>query len=402
MKHENKIKEQCLAEPLDFIGETTTRKRSVVQQKRLNKVLWESAHLYRVLFENVNEGLVIIDIEKMEVLLCNEVAAKTCGFNSIEDAWGLCILDLVHPDDRERALRTIIEDMFGNDLHQLNEFRIITRDRQEKWISAIGTKVEFLGEILGLISFRDVTERNRQEAELRKTLEDLKRSNAELEKFAYIASHDLQEPLRMISSYMELLAEDYKGKLGADADEFIEYAMDGAKRMQGMIEALLEYSRVGTRGNPFEPTDCDNVLHQVMDNLQLAIEESGAVVTHDPLPTVMADGIQLVQLLQNLISNAIKFRNTALPRIHISAQKQGKGWIFLVKDNGIGIDPVYKDRIFVIFQRLHDREEYPGIGIGLSVCKRIVERHGGRIWVESTLGDGATFYFTIPEKRGEK
>jgi light-regulated signal transduction histidine kinase (bacteriophytochrome) len=292
--------------------------------------------------------------------------------------------------------------MFGNDLHQLNEFRIITRDRQEKWISAIGTKVEFLGEMLGLISFRDVTERNRQEAELRKTLEDLKRSNAELEQFAYIASHDLQEPLRMISSYMELLAEDYKGKLGAEADEFIEYAMDGAKRMQGMIEALLEYSRVGTRGNPFEPTDCDNVLHQVMDNLQLAIEESGAVVTHDPLPTVMADGIQLVQLLQNLISNAIKFRNTALPRIHISARKQGKEWIFLVKDNGIGIDPVYKDRIFVIFQRLHDREEYPGIGIGLSVCKRIVERHGGRIWVESTLGDGATFYFTIPEKRGEK
>ncbi len=224
----------------------------------------------------------------------------------------------------------------------------------------------------------------------------LTRSNTELEQFAYVASHDLQEPLRMISSYVQLLSRRYSGKLDQDADEFIAYAVDGTLRMQQLINDLLAYSRVGTRGKPPAPTDFEDVFSKAMANLKMAIEESGVVVTHDQLPTAMADELQMVQIFQNLIGNAVKFRSQENPRIHVSARQEGKEWIFSVRDNGIGIDPQFHDRIFVLFQRLHSREEYPGTGIGLTVTKKIVERHGGRIWLESALGKGTTFYFTIP------
>ena len=243
---------------------------------------------------------------------------------------------------------------------------------------------------------REIFERKKAEEELRKTAEALERSNRELQHFAYIASHDLQEPLRMVASFVQLLAKRYKGKLDSDADEFIKYAVDGANRMQKMINDLLLYSRVETRGKPFTPTDCEKVLEKVIVNLKMSIEESGAVITHDKLPIVMADESQLIQLFQNLISNAIKFCDKNPPRIHISAERREKDWLFSVKDNGIGIEPEHTERIFQIFQRLHSREEYPGTGIGLAICKKIVERHGGHIWVKSKLGEGSIFYFTIP------
>jgi PAS domain S-box-containing protein len=257
------------------------------------------------------------------------------------------------------------------------------------------------GNVLGVFAAaRDVTERKRAEKALKKTLADLERSNAELERFAYVASHDLQEPLRMVSSYAQLLEKRYKDKLDADAHDFIGYAVDGAKRMQNLINDLLTYSRVGTRSKPFEPTDCEEVFAAAIANLDVAIKENKAKVTHDPLPTVMADEGQLVQVFQNLISNGIKFHGKKPPHVHISAQAHHNDWVFSVKDNGIGIDPQYFDRIFIIFQRLHG-EGYPGTGIGLAVAKKIVNRHDGRMWIESQHGKGSTFYFTIPAK-GER
>jgi light-regulated signal transduction histidine kinase (bacteriophytochrome) len=230
---------------------------------------------------------------------------------------------------------------------------------------------------------------------------DLARSNAELQQFAYVASHDLQEPLRMVSSYTQLLARRYQGKLDADADEFIAYAVDGANRMQRMINDLLTFSRIGTQSKEFAPTDCEAALEQALHNLQVTIEENKATVTHDPLPTVMGDESQWVRLFQNLIGNAIKFHGEELPRVHISIQREDGEWTFAVHDNGIGIDPQFFDRLFIVFQRLHNATEYPGSGIGLALCKKIVERHRGRIWVESQPEKGSTFYFTIPATGGQ-
>jgi len=234
-------------------------------------------------------------------------------------------------------------------------------------------------------------------AELAERTKDLERSNMELEQFAYVASHDLQEPLRTISSFTQLLAKRYQDKLDDKAREFINYAVDGCKRMQTLINDLLSFSRVGTHGNPREPVSCEALLDRVVKSLKVFIQESGAVITHDPLPFVLADPGQLGQLLQNLIANAIKFRGQDVPRIHIGAQRNDAIWKISVRDNGIGISPEHNERIFVIFQRLHTKTQYPGTGIGLAICKKIAERLGGRIWVESSEGQGSTFYFTLME-----
>jgi light-regulated signal transduction histidine kinase (bacteriophytochrome) len=243
---------------------------------------------------------------------------------------------------------------------------------------------------------RDVSDRKRAEEQLRQAAAELESSNAELEQFAYVASHDLQEPLRMVASYTQLLARRYQGKLDEDADEFIGFAVDGATRMQALINDLLAYSRVGTRGRSFEPTDTASLVDRVIADLDIAIKEARAIVTCGPLPVVSGDAVQLGQLFQNLISNAIKFRGEHSPDVRIGAERDGPAWGFSVRDNGIGIEPEYAERIFIIFQRLHSRAEYPGTGIGLAICKKIVERHGGRIWVESQPGAGTTFHFTIP------
>jgi signal transduction histidine kinase len=244
--------------------------------------------------------------------------------------------------------------------------------------------------------YKEIDERKQAEDEVRRLNEDLLRSNRELEQFAYVASHDLQEPLRMVSSYTQLLAKRYEGKLDQDAHDFIHFAVDGANRMQRLIQDLLAYSRITTRGSPFAPLDLHEALGEAVANLQTAISESSAMVTNGELPAVNADPTQLVQVFQNLVGNAIKFRKKDEPlRVHVSAEREGSEWVISVKDNGIGIDPQYFNRLFTIFQRLHGKQEYPGTGVGLAICQRIVTRHGGRIWLESAPGEGATFHFTM-------
>ena len=253
------------------------------------------------------------------------------------------------------------------------------------------------GDVHGMVWVaQDITARNQADETLKTTVMELSRSNKELEEFAHVASHDLQEPLRMVSSYTQLLERRYKDKLDSDANEFIGYAVDGAKRMQTQINDLLAYSRVTTQGDTFEATDCSDVFESAVTNLTAVIEESEAVVTRDPLPTLPADASQIVSVFQNLIGNAIKYRGDQPPLIHVSAVESGDDWLFSFKDNGIGIESEFAERIFVIFQRLHGKAEYAGTGIGLAICKKVVERHGGRIWVESEPQKGSTFYFTLP------
>jgi light-regulated signal transduction histidine kinase (bacteriophytochrome) len=253
--------------------------------------------------------------------------------------------------------------------------------------------------ILVTAAIRDITERNKSDEHLVKTVAELKRSNDDLQQFAYVSSHDLQEPLRMVASYTQLLGKRYKGRLDSNADEFIAFAVDGCNRMQGLIQDLLAYSRAGTAGKPLCDVSSEDALKRALSNLRMTIEQSGAVVSYDPLPTIRTDETQLTQVLQNLVGNAIKYRRAEVPRVHISSAKNGENeWIFSVRDNGLGIAPQYFERIFVLFQRLHGRNEFEGTGIGLAICKKVLERLGGRIWIESQPEKGSTFYFALPEK----
>ncbi len=260
--------------------------------------------------------------------------------------------------------------------------------------ATFNTMTTRLRELIGGLE-RKVTELKQAEQELKKLTEELQRSNQELEQFAYVASHDLQEPLRMVASYTKLLEKRYKEQLDEKADTYIHYAVDGATRMQDLINDLLAYSRVNTRTEQARSVESQEILNNVLTNLKVTIQESGALVTHDELPEVSVDAAQFARVFQNLIGNAIKFRGETPPRIHVSAQSTGDEWLFSVQDNGIGIDPKHQERIFTIFQRLYARNEYPGTGIGLAICKRIINRHGGKIRVESEPGKGAVFYFTL-------
>lgn len=251
---------------------------------------------------------------------------------------------------------------------------------------------KFEGSDAAIAIIRDVTDQRRLTRELR-------RSNEELEQFAYVASHDLQEPLRMVSGYTQLLKRRYADKIDSEGNEYIEFAVDGVKRMQALINDLLAFSRLNTRGKPFVSVSMDDVLKQVLANLKVVIEETKAHITADPLPLVIGDRTQLIQLVQNLLGNALKFRRPdGRPEVHIGAKFVDDFWQFAVADNGIGIEPEYREKVFVIFQRLHGREQYPGTGIGLAICKKIVERHHGRIWIEASPQAGTTFQFTLPDK----
>ncbi|MCU7494606.1 MAG: PAS domain S-box protein [Ignavibacteria bacterium] len=304
----------------------------------------------------------------------------------------------VHPTDREKLMKLIDDSVIGKKTLE-SEYRIITGKNKTKYVATISQPVFSTSgnteRVFGTLM--DITDRKLSQSRLERTLKELERSNTELEQFAYVASHDLQEPLRMMHSYAELLEKRYKGKLDESADDFLNFITGGAKRMQHLINDLLQYSRVSTRGKPFEPVDCMEVLSNVLDNLQVSIEESGAQITYDSLPVVRADRTQLVQLFQNLLSNSIKFSDKPIPQIHVGLEEKESEWVFSIRDNGMGIDPEFFDRVFIIFQRLHDREKYPGTGIGLAVCKKIVERHHGRIWVNSVPGKGSTFYFSLPK-----
>jgi light-regulated signal transduction histidine kinase (bacteriophytochrome) len=247
-----------------------------------------------------------------------------------------------------------------------------------------------------LLAIEDITERKRAEEKLR-VLAELERSNKDLEQFASIASHDLREPLRMVANYTQLLAEHYEGQLDEKAKKYIAYVVEGAIRMQRLVNDLMTYSRVSTHGNPIKTVDSHFILGEAIVNLAAMIEESKAIITNEELPMVRADASQLMQMFLNLLANAIKFRGENFPHIHVSARDEEREWVFSVRDNGIGIERRYADRVFVIFQRLHTRQEYPGTGIGLAVCKRIAERHGGKIWLESEPGKGSTFFFTVPK-----
>ncbi len=244
----------------------------------------------------------------------------------------------------------------------------------------------------------DISASKSAQEQIHRYARELERSNRDLQHFAYVASHDLQEPLRMVRGFMDLLARRYQGKLGSDADEYIRYAVDGAARMQHLIRGLLAYSRVGTEGKSFEPVDSGVAVNAALQNLRAALDESRAEVTHGDLPMLPADDVQLAQLFQNLIGNALKFRSTEAPKIHVSATDTGDTWEFSVADNGIGFDPQHATRIFQMFQRLHGQNHYPGTGIGLALCKRIIERHGGCIWADAAPGKGATFHFTVPKE----
>jgi signal transduction histidine kinase len=325
----------------------------------------------------------------------SSIFIQTEDIREIEERFPFLLLSFQYGFRSMISVPLILEDQVIGTLN-LRSFKVNAyTERDLKIVESIGLQIS--GAVTNALLF---SERKRAEEALKEKTEELARSNRDLEQFAYVASHDLQEPLRMVTSYVQLLARRYKGKLDSDADEFIGFAQDGATRMWDLINDLLTYSRVGMRGKQLEPTDCATVLHQTLDNLKVAIEENRALVTHDALPTVMANRPQLIQLFQNLIENAIKFHGAEPPRVHVSASRNGNGWIFSVRDNGIGIAPEYAKRIFIIFQRLHSRKKYAGTGIGLALCQKIVEQRGGRIWVESQVGEGATFYFTLPNEGG--
>ena len=374
----------------------------ITEQKRIEIALRESEARFRSITQSATDAIISADSDD-NIISWNKSAQTIFGYTE-EEALGKSLTIIIperyrdaHKKGLERVNSTGETRIIGKTVEMVGMRKDGSEFPFDLSLSTwkIGTRRLYSGII------RDVTGRKQTDEKLKQTLAELERSNKDLEQFAYAASHDLQEPLRTVSNFSQLLAKRYKDKLDAKADQFIGFIVDGSTRMQEMIDNLLAYSRVSTRAKPFEPTNCETLFDQALANVKMAIEESGAIVTHDPLPTVMADASQLVQLFQNLLSNAIKFRKEK-PHIIVSAVQRGNEWLFSVQDNGIGIAPEFMEHIFKMFQREHTSAEYPGTGVGLAICKKIVERHGGRIWVESQVGKGSTFYFTIPARKGER
>jgi PAS domain S-box-containing protein len=374
----------------------------VTSRKHAEDALRQSEDLFRKTFELAASGVAHVSLDGV-FLRVNRRLTEMFGYTEAE-LLGRSVKDISHPEDRDvtDAQRALIRAGERESLRF--EKRYLAKDARVVWVS-LG--VALVRNAAGtpqyeIAMFDDITERKDAEVQLREAHEELKRSNSELEQFAYVASHDLQEPLRMVSSYTQLLGRRYGEKFDADAKEFMAYIVDGATRMKQLIEDLLAYSRVGTKGKDFKPADLDKSVRRAISNLKAAIEESGASVTYDPMPVVPADEVQLAQLFQNLMGNALKFRAPSVqPRIHVGVKDLGEAFELSVRDNGIGIEPQYFERIFMVFQRLHNKGEYSGTGIGLAIVKKVVERHGGHIRVESKLGEGSAFIFTLPKHHRE-
>jgi PAS domain S-box-containing protein len=390
---------EIMLSPLESAEGTliTAAIRNITARKKAEKYLAQMEGRYRGLLEAAPDAMVVVNQEG-EIVLLNAQAENQFGYHRNE-LLGQKVTNIITEGFAERliadALRSA-EDALGQQIGTGIELSGLRKDGTEFPIELMLSPLQSPEGILVTAAIRNITARKAAEKHLAKKLEELFRSNQDLEQFAAIASHDLQEPLRMVASYTQLIARRYKGKLDSDADEFIEFAVDGATRMQQLIQDLLAYSRVASRGAELLEVSSETALKQAIRNLDGAIKESGAVVSNDSLPRVLADESQLVQLFQNLVGNAIKYQKDGVPRVHISAVMNGnRKWMFSVKDNGLGIEPKFFERIFGMFQRLHKREEFSGTGIGLAICKKIVERHGGAISVESQLGQGSTFHFSL-------
>src|SRR5882672_10162224 len=372
----------------------------ITKQRNAGLALSASEALYRQTFELATTGIAHVDLAG-RFMQVNRSLCEILGYSE-KELIGRPVKEISHPEDRNLTDSQRMRVRSGEKPSVRFEKRYIRKNGAIVWV---GLSVALACDPSGtpqyeIALFDDITERKKAEAALREAHEELKRSNGELEQFAYVASHDLQEPLRMVSSYTQLLMRRYGDKLDGDAREFTAFIVDGATRMKQLIEDLLAYSRVGTRDRNFKPAEAESSLRRALTNLRAAIQDSGATVTQDKLPTIPCDEVQLAQLFQNLIGNALKFRKPdAAPAVHVGAADQGAEWEFTVRDNGIGIEPQYFERIFMVFQRLHDKGEYPGTGIGLAIVKKVVERHGGRIWVQSQPGAGTTFHFTMPKER---
>ena len=352
----------------------------------------------RQLFENAPTAYHEANTDGV-IVRVNRAEYELLGYGA-GDLLGSRVWDFVSPEQLEHRKSAFIAAIQAQDERiEDSEWELHHRDGSLLQVRLQQNRILDGPRVTGIrCTMVDITELRRQQELLRRQSKDLERSNAELEQFAYVASHDLQEPLRMITGFVQLLAGRYTGHLDAKADQYIGFIVDGAKRMQCLISDILALSRVGSRGAEFQDVDLDDVLSEVLVNLKPKVNEEGATVTHEPLPAVVADRGQMSQLLQNLIGNAMKFHGTEPPRVHISAVENEQGWTVSVNDNGIGIAPQHSDRVFQIFQRLHTREKYSGTGIGLAICRKIVERHNGRIWYDSVPGSGTTFRFTMPHQ----
>lgn len=368
--------------------------------------LRQERDLREQIIETSPVGIVVINADG-SIRMANEHAARIAGVSAekLEEMnnYNDPMFQATDADGNPVEGGIVQEILTTGDAVYDTERQITSTDGQQVWLLVNGAPLfDSSGDMTGVIvAFEDITERKHLEEELKGTVANLKASNDRLEQFAYAASHDLQEPLRMVSSYLQLLENRYADNLDDDAEDFIDYAVNGADRMRAMIENLLEYSRVTTGGGPFEPTDTEAIFEDVLDDLQLQIEETEAMITTDELPTVPADANQLTQLFQNLLSNALTYSGESPPQVHVSAERTNDVWQFSVADEGIGIDPEYHDRIFAVFEQLHAGGDRSGAaGIGLALCERIIERHGGDIWIDSEPGEGTTFYFTVPAADG--